>query len=320
MIRLRLFDDMSLCTDAEVERMLPLVPEPRRSQALQFKHTFGRFACLKSYLMLAGLLESEFGIKEFSISVSDHGKPYLTDRPEIHFSISHCRNAIAVAVADVPVGMDVETFRSFSDGLMNKTMNEAERLDILSSDIPQFYSLDQRQSRYAINERQTGEVRLGYVAKKKGSLTIKASRMDQPMLLRDMKLQITHDLSIGDYSFTTDMGTFNNRFMLVVDGNATSVGKLRQDTGVSALAEEGGISFSGIEGQEVSVYSLSGTMLASHVGNGPTSKLTVMSFEFLAGSIAAIVTDVLPAFFGAPESIPVFVSNLSPSGSLPFSL
>ena len=136
MIRLRLFDDMSLCIDAEVERMLPLVPEPRRSQALQFKHTFGRFACLKSYLMLAGLLESEFGIKEFSISVSDHGKPYLTDRPEIHFSISHCRNAIAVAVADVPVGMDVETFRSFSDGLMNKTMNEAERLDILSSDIP----------------------------------------------------------------------------------------------------------------------------------------------------------------------------------------
>ena len=145
---------------------------------------------------------------------------------------------------------------------------ECDAAKFLSSDIPQFYSLDQRQSRYAINERQTGEVRLGYVAKKKGSLTIKASRMDQPMLLRDMKLQITHDLSIGDYSFTTDMGTFNNRFMLVVDGNATSVGKLRQDTGVSALAEEGGISFSGIEGQEVSVYSLSGTMLASHVGNG----------------------------------------------------
>ena len=37
MIRISLFDDMSFCTDAEVERMIPLVPEPRRSQALAFK-------------------------------------------------------------------------------------------------------------------------------------------------------------------------------------------------------------------------------------------------------------------------------------------
>lgn len=138
----------------------------------------------------------------------------------------------------------------------------------LSQDIPQLYTLDQRQGRYAINERPTGEVRLGYVAKTKGELTIKAERMDQPMLLRDNLLQITHNLSLGEYTFSTEKGTFNNRFMLVVDGSATSVGKLREDTGVSALAEKGGISFSGIEGQEVSVYSMSGTMLAGHVGNG----------------------------------------------------
>ena len=44
MINVSLFDDMTLCTDQEVERMIPLVPEPRRSDALKFKHTFGRFA------------------------------------------------------------------------------------------------------------------------------------------------------------------------------------------------------------------------------------------------------------------------------------
>ena len=63
MIRLCLSDDMSLCTDAEVERMLPLVPEPRRSQAMAFKHTFGRYASLKSYLMLASLLKETFGVE-----------------------------------------------------------------------------------------------------------------------------------------------------------------------------------------------------------------------------------------------------------------
>ena len=136
MIRLRLFDEMSLCTDAEVQRMLPLVPEWRREQALRFKHTFGRFACLKSYLMLAELLQGGFGISDFSVSVSDHGKPYVTGCPGIHFNISHCTKAIAVAVSDSPVGIDVEAFRNFSDGLLDKSMNETERQQIQASDSP----------------------------------------------------------------------------------------------------------------------------------------------------------------------------------------
>ena len=94
-VSISLFDDMTLCTDEQVERMIPLVPEPRRSQALKFRHTFGRFACLKSYLMLSGLLESRFGIKDFKISIAEHGKPYLADYPNVHFSISHCQKAIA---------------------------------------------------------------------------------------------------------------------------------------------------------------------------------------------------------------------------------
>lgn len=137
MIRVQVFDDMTLCTDAEVERMIPLVPEPRRGKALAFRHTLGRFCCLKSYLMLADLLRSEFGIEVFSLSVAPHGKPYLADRADVHFSISHCRNAIAVAVSDSPIGVDAEAFRSFSDGLLNKSMNHSEKTAILGSKEPQ---------------------------------------------------------------------------------------------------------------------------------------------------------------------------------------
>jgi len=133
MIRISLFDDMSLCTDAEVERMIPLVPESRRSQALAFKHTFGQFACLKSYLMLAELLQKEFALETFCIEVEEHGKPYLAGHQDIHFNISHCQKAIAVAVSDRPVGIDVESFRRFGDGLLDKTMNGSEKAEILAS-------------------------------------------------------------------------------------------------------------------------------------------------------------------------------------------
>lgn len=137
MIRVSVFNDMSACTETEVERMLQSVPEPRRSQALAFKFTFGRFACLKSYLMLADLLEQEFGLKEFRIEVGEHGKPYLADHPEIHFNISHCQKAIAVVVSDQPVGIDVEAFRKASDSLIDKCMNASEKADIMSSDSPE---------------------------------------------------------------------------------------------------------------------------------------------------------------------------------------
>ena len=137
-----------------------------------------------------------------------------------------------------------------------------------SENVAQLYSLDQSLTKYAINERPMGEVRLGYIAATDGEMTISAQRMDQPMMLRDNVMQITHDLTMGDYTFSTKAGVCDDRFTLVANGDVTSVGKIRKDTGVSVLTEKGGISFSGIEQQEVTIYSLSGTTLASHVQNG----------------------------------------------------
>ena len=137
-----------------------------------------------------------------------------------------------------------------------------------SENVAQLYSLDLSLTKYAINERPMGEVRLGYIAANDGEMTISAQRMDQPMMLRDNVMQITHDLTMGDYTFSTKAGVCDDRFTLVANGDVTSVGKIRKDTGVSVLTEKGGISFSGIEQQEVTIYSLSGTTLASHVQNG----------------------------------------------------
>jgi len=134
--------------------------------------------------------------------------------------------------------------------------------------VPQLYSQDNSQTKYAINERPEGEVKLGYVAATQGELTISAQRMDQPVLLRDNVMQITHDLSTSDYNFSTAAGTFNDRFKLILNPEATSVGQLLAQTGVSAYADKGGISFSGIENQNVSVYSAGGSLLAANIQNG----------------------------------------------------
>lgn len=129
------FDDMTQVSEAEVRRMLPLVSGQRREEALRYKHLFGQFACLKSWLLLSELLKP-MGINDLEMSFNEHGKPFLTDHPEVHFNLSHCKNGIAVAVDFVPVGIDIESFRRGNLSLLRKTMNPSEAAWIAASPDP----------------------------------------------------------------------------------------------------------------------------------------------------------------------------------------
>lgn len=116
--------------------MLPLVSKQRREQALRFTHVHGRYCCLKSYLMLTELLgavypELDYVLPEFAYTAE--GKPYLPGRPDIHFSISHTKNAILVALSGEPIGADIEMLRTPSEGLLEKTMSDEERRQIAAS-------------------------------------------------------------------------------------------------------------------------------------------------------------------------------------------
>ncbi len=127
---------MTQITPEEINRLLPLVSDNRRKEALRYKHLLGQFACLKSYVMLREILEDKGLSHPFRFGYNEHGKPFLIDYPEIHFNISHCKNGIAVAVSDETVGIDIESYRNVSDTLVRYTMNEEERRIISESSDP----------------------------------------------------------------------------------------------------------------------------------------------------------------------------------------
>ena len=130
-----IFDDMTQVSEAEVQRMLPLVDEQRRKEALRYKHLFGQFTCLKSWLMLKELLKP-LGITDLKMDFNEHGKPFLPHHRDVHFNLSHCKNGIAVVVDFAPVGIDIESFRKDNIALVNRTMNPAEAEWIRSSSNP----------------------------------------------------------------------------------------------------------------------------------------------------------------------------------------
>ena len=121
----------------------------------------------------------------------------------------------------------------------------------------------------AINERPTkGDIRMGYKAKKAGTLRIEASRMDLPMMLVDTKTNQTFDLSLGSYEFETEAGTFNSRFMLRPSDEATAIKELTAKTGVAIGTQDGGLSIGGAEGKIISIYTTNGAQVAQQAGNG----------------------------------------------------
>lgn len=133
------FDHMELCTDAEVARLLPLVSEQRREDALKFKHTHGQYCCLQSYIMLKELIGAVSPTLDYtcpSFSFNEYGKPFIANHLYLQFSISHTKNAIAVALSDKPIGVDIEQIRDASDALVLKTMNASEQQLITESEHP----------------------------------------------------------------------------------------------------------------------------------------------------------------------------------------
>ena len=123
--------------DFDLQSAMLELSEQRREQALRFRFESGQRQCVAAYLLLKRALREEYGLKENPLfGYGEHGKPYLLNHPEIHFSLSHCREAVACAVSDRPVGIDVESVREYKESLARYTMNEDELSAILAAEHP----------------------------------------------------------------------------------------------------------------------------------------------------------------------------------------
>jgi 4'-phosphopantetheinyl transferase len=113
--------------DFPLDEALRQLSEQRREQALRFRHELGRRTCAAAYLLLCRGLRQEYGITEPPLfEYGEHGKPYIVGHPEIHFNMSHCREAAICVLSDKPVGVDIESIHRYSDSLARYTMSEAE--------------------------------------------------------------------------------------------------------------------------------------------------------------------------------------------------
>ncbi len=80
-----------------------------------------------AYTCFADTLQEATGvnISQISITENEHGKPIITDR-DLHFNISHSKNAVMCALSDKSIGVDIEHITQKRDSIIKKCFTDTE--------------------------------------------------------------------------------------------------------------------------------------------------------------------------------------------------
>lgn len=139
------------------------------------------------------------------------------------------------------------------------------------AEIPQLYSLDGSDRRYAINERPegSGRIALGVYIGKVGTyeLALPEGINGQSIILKDKYLNKEVDLSLKNYSFQAEEGTFNDRFELLLSSGVVTGTEAPEDQQGMAYAQDGNLVVEALAGTPVTVYSYTGVPLINHTMN-----------------------------------------------------
>jgi 4'-phosphopantetheinyl transferase len=97
----------------EFNSLLPLISTEKKERIKKF-HSYkdSRNCLLGDVLARVELCKAtELINKQLEFSVTKYGKPFLINTSHVHFNISHTGNYVACALADEPVGIDIELIK-----------------------------------------------------------------------------------------------------------------------------------------------------------------------------------------------------------------
>lgn len=118
----------------DLNKMLGEIPQQRRERMLAMRNERDRRLGLAAYLLLCEALALEHGIGAMpDFGYYEGGKPFIADRPDIFFNMSHCRAGAACVIDSRPVGVDIETIRPYKPILARRVLSDDELAAVESS-------------------------------------------------------------------------------------------------------------------------------------------------------------------------------------------
>ena len=126
------------------ELLYQQLSETRRRRADGIRSLERHRESIAAGALLESLLRHQGVPEPFSYRASSQGKPYLDGkgaetRLAVHFSVTHTKGLAAVAVGEMPVGVDAERIRPYPVKVAERYFPAAERTDLARGDDAAFY-------------------------------------------------------------------------------------------------------------------------------------------------------------------------------------
>ena len=138
--------------DEWLDKLGMIVSVEKYSRAMRFRFPIDRMLTICAEALVRSLACGQLKIRNKNIEFgqNEFGKPYLKGYPKFYFNISHTRNALAVAVSDSEVGVDIERVKAAEHGISDRFFALPEREYIVNSLNPDkaFYEVWTRKESY----------------------------------------------------------------------------------------------------------------------------------------------------------------------------
>lgn len=98
---------------AQFSKLFPTLYPVRREAVERLNNQKAKLASMATGLLLQDIVKNELDIEPENLIIckGEQGKPYVKDRPEFYYNISHSVDVVAVAYGNAPVGIDIEHIR-----------------------------------------------------------------------------------------------------------------------------------------------------------------------------------------------------------------
>ena len=111
--------------DAPLQKVLPLLPKEKQTAIAKIVHQPTKRQSITAWALLLYALRAQ-NREMPPLVFTETGKPYF-EGGDLHFNLSHTDTLVCAAVAETPVGVDVQTLTAPSDGVIRRVLSEREQ-------------------------------------------------------------------------------------------------------------------------------------------------------------------------------------------------
>lgn len=125
--------------DENVEQALPYLDEKRRGRIRRLRIPLKRAQCVAAGILLTRILGVDGAPP--ALAYGENGKPYLVDRSDTYFSITHSDKWVFLGVADCEIGIDAQMPRKVCPRLAARSTTPEELAWVKENTEPNFTRL-----------------------------------------------------------------------------------------------------------------------------------------------------------------------------------